>query len=241
MRKKWLASLLSLTMLLSLVPTAAFAAEPEEEKQVTVTETVDTSDVLLPDNDELLEGFLYQGMNRGISLFGVTAYQRLNPTEQKIYNALLPDIRKIAAGTRSNTELTVGQDVFGSGMSWDTLSGYLSNVTDALLLDCPYEFYWFDKTTGWSCSGSFLGNSVTSVQISFFVASAYRSGSEDFTIDTGKTSAAAATPEKAQDIVNKYAGLSDYEKLLAYKNKICDLVDYNHTAADDDNTPYGDP
>ena len=241
MRKKWLASLLSLTMLLSLVPTAAFAAEPEEEKQVTVTETVDTSDVLLPDNDELLEGFLYQGMNRGISLFGVTAYQRLNPTEQKIYNALLPDIRKIAAGTRSNTELTVGQDVFGSGMSWDTLSGYLSNVTDALLLDCPYEFYWFDKTTGWSCSGSFLGNSVTSVQISFFVASAYRSGSEDFTIDTGKTSAAAATPEKAQDIVNKYAGLSDYEKLLAYKNEICDLVDYNHTAADDDNTPYGDP
>lgn len=241
MRKKWLASLLSLTMLLSLVPTAAFAAEPEEEKQVTVTETVDTSDVLLPDNDELLEGFLYQGMNRGISLFGVTAYQRLNPTEQKIYNALLPDIRKIAAGTRSNTELTVGQDVFGSGMSWDTLSGYLSNVTDALLLDCPYEFYWFDKTTGWSCSGSFLGNSVTSVQISFFVASAYRSGSEDFTIDTGKTSAAAATPEKAQGIVNKYAGLSDYEKLLAYKNEICDLVDYNHTAADDDNTPYGDP
>lgn len=241
MRKKWLASLLSLTMLLSLVPTAAFAAEPEEEKQVTVTETVDTSDVLLPDNDELLEGFLYQGMNRGISLFGVTAYQRLNPTEQQIYNALLPDIRKIAAGTRSNTELTVGQDVFGSGMSWDTLSGYLSNVTDALLLDCPYEFYWFDKTTGWSCSGSFLGNSVTSVQISFFVASAYRSGSEDFTIDTGKTSAAAATPEKAQDIVNKYAGLSDYEKLLAYKNEICDLVDYNHTAADDDNTPYGDP
>ena len=241
MRKKWLASLLSLTMLLSLVPTAAFAAEPEEEKQVTVTETVDTSDVLLPDNDELLEGFLYQGMNRGISLFGVTAYQRLNPTEQKIYNALLPDIRKIAAGTRSNTELTVGQDVFGSGMSWDTLSGYLSNVTDALLLDCPYEFYWFDKTTGWSCSGSFLGNSVTSVQISFFVASAYRSGSEDFTIDTGKTSAAAATPAKAQAIVDQYAGLSDYEKLLAYKNEICDLVDYNHTAADDDNTPYGDP
>lgn len=241
MRKKWLASLLSLTMLLSLVPTAAFAAEPEEEKQVTVTETVDTSDVLLPDNDELLEGFLYQGMNRGISLFGVTAYQRLNPTEQKIYNALLPDIRKIAAGTRSNTELTVGQDVFGSGMSWDTLSGYLSNVTDALLLDCPYEFYWFDKTTGWSCSGSFLGNSVTSVQISFFVASAYRSGSEDFTIDTGKTSAAAATPAKAQAIVDQYAGRSDYEKLLGYKNEICDLVDYNHTAADDDNTPYGDP
>lgn len=241
MRKKWLASLLSLTMLLSLVPTAAFAAEPEEEKQVTVTETVDTSDVLLPDNDELLEGFLYQGMNRGISLFGVTAYQRLNPTEQKIYNALLPDIRKIAAGTRSNTELTVGQDVFGSGMSWDTLSGYLSNVTDALLLDCPYEFYWFDKTTGWSCSGSFLGNSVTSVQISFFVASAYRSGSEDFTIDTGKTSAAAATPAKAQAIVDQYAGRSDYEKLLGYKNEICALVDYNHAAADNDSTPYGDP
>lgn len=239
-------------MLLSLVPTAAFAAEPEEEKQITVTETVDTSDVLLPDNDELLEGFLYQGMNRGISLFGVTAYQRLNPTEQKIYSALLPEIRKIAAGTRSNTELTVGQDVFGSGMSWDTLSGYLSNVTDALLLDCPYEFYWFDKTRadgtpgGWEYSGELSGDYVLAARVKFYVAAAYQSTSvtgddKYFTTDTGKTSAAAATPEKAQDIVNKYAGLSDYEKLLAYKNKICDLVDYNHTAADDDNTPYGDP
>lgn len=252
MRKKWLASLLSLTMLLSLVPTAAFAAEPEEEKQITVTETVDTSDVLLPDNDELLEGFLYQGMNRGISLFGVTAYQRLNPTEQKIYSALLPEIRKIAAGTRSNTELTVGQDVFGSGMSWDTLSGYLSNVTDALLLDCPYKFYWFDKTRadgtpgGWEYSGELSGDYVLAARVKFYVAAAYQSTSvtgddKYFTTDTGKTSAAAATPEKAQDIVNKYAGLSDYEKLLAYKNEICDLVDYNHTAADDDNTPYGDP
>lgn len=239
-------------MLLSLVPTAAFAAEPEEEKQITVTETVDTSDVLLPDNDELLEGFLYQGMNRGISLFGVTAYQRLNPTEQKIYSALLPEIRKIAAGTRSNTELTVGQDVFGSGMSWDTLSGYLSNVTDALLLDCPYKFYWFDKTRadgtpgGWEYSGELSGDYVLAARVKFYVAAAYQSTSvtgddKYFTTDTGKTSAAAATPEKAQDIVNKYAGLSDYEKLLAYKNEICDLVDYNHTAADDDNTPYGDP
>ena len=252
MRKKWLASLLSLTMLLSLVPTAAFAAEPEEEKQVTVTETVDTSDVLLPDNDELLEGFLYQGMNRGISLFGVTAYQRLNPTEQKIYNALLPDIREIAAGTRSNTELTVGQDVFGSGMSWDTLSGYLSNVTDALLLDRPYEFYWFDKTRadgtpgGWEYSGELSGDYVLAARVKFYVAAAYQSTSvtgddKYFTTDTGKTSAAAATPAKAQAIVDQYAGLSDYEKLLAYKNEICALVDYNHTAADDDSTPYGDP
>lgn len=239
-------------MLLSLVPTAAFAAEPEEEKQVTVTETVDTSDVLLPDNDELLEGFLYQGMNRGISLFGVTAYQRLNPTEQKIYNALLPDIREIAAGTRSNTELTVGQDVFGSGMSWDTLSGYLSNVTDALLLDRPYEFYWFDKTRadgtpgGWEYSGELSGDYVLAARVKFYVAAAYQSTSvtgddKYFTTDTGKTSAAAATPAKAQAIVDQYAGLSDYEKLLAYKNEICALVDYNHTAADDDSTPYGDP
>ena len=252
MRKKWLASLLSLTMLLSLVPTAAFAAEPEEEKQVTVTETVDTSDVLLPDNDELLEGFLYQGMNRGISLFGVTAYQRLNPTEQKIYNALLPDIREIAAGTRSNTELTVGQDVFGSGMSWDTLSGYLSNVTDALLLDRPYEFYWFDKTRadgtpgGWEYSGELSGDYVLAARVKFYVAAAYQSTSvtgddKYFTTDTGKTSAAAATPAKAQAIVDQYAGRSDYEKLLGYKNEICALVDYNHAAADNDSTPYGDP
>lgn len=52
MRKRWLASLLSLAMLLSLVPTAAFAAELEETEAATVMEMVNTSDADLADNDD---------------------------------------------------------------------------------------------------------------------------------------------------------------------------------------------
>ena len=46
---------------------------------------------------------------------------------------------------------------------------------------------------------------------------------------------------KAQNIVQANAGLSDYEKLMAYKNAICDLTEYDYNAASAKPVQYGDP
>ena len=59
-------------------------------------------------------------------------------------------------------------------------------------------------------------------------------------VDVSKTSAASQAVDTAKDIVRANADKSDYEKLLAYKNWICENVSYNEEAADND-TPYGDP
>jgi hypothetical protein len=41
--------------------------------------------------------------------------------------------------------------------------------------------------------------------------------------------------------VNKYANVPDEEKLTAYKDAICELTEYNEKAAENAETPYGDP
>lgn len=148
MRKKWLASLLSLTMLLSLVPTAAFAAEPEEEKQVTVTETVDTLDADLADNDELFAGYVQQLMypSYGVSLFADWGSSTgvLNDSEKEIYTQLKSKIESVAANGGS-TEFTL--DVSSLDITWTgEEDGYktmldTSKIIDCLLVDCPYDLY----------------------------------------------------------------------------------------------------
>lgn len=132
----------------------------------------------------------------------------------------------------------------------------LHNVIDALLNDYPYEMYWYDKTKGCSlpCSyfpGATGSNGIYTLTMSgrytfkFTVAKEYSAsnaeGTTDF--DTSKYGyyKVAAAAEDARSIVSANASGSNYEKLAAYKQAICDRVEYNHGAADDDDTPYGNP
>lgn len=251
MRKRWLASLLSLAMLLSLTPTAVFAAEPEETEAVTVTEAVDTSDADLPDNDELfagyVQGLLYPSYG-SISLFANWGSSTgvLNDAEQGIYTQLKEQIMYVAANGGS-TEFTL--DVSSLNITWTGASdGYkeilnTSKIVDCLLVDCPYDLYWFDKTAGASWGVNYSQGStykLTSLTATLYVAQSYQDGSNT-AVNASQVTAAETAAAKAQTIVNTNASKSDYEKLLAYKNEICNLVDYNYDAAGNANTPYGAP
>lgn len=123
---------------------------------------------------------------------------------------------------------------------------------DCLLADCPYDLYWYDKTKGVSISVGYYEyystseGQVTSVTLkgsfrfSMTVAEEYRSSGKHVT-DTEKTAATRTAVQNAKSIVTEYADSSDYDKLVAYKEKICDLVSYNRDAASDSVVPYGDP
>ena len=250
MRKKWLASLLSLTMLLSLVPTAAFAAEPEEEKQVTVTETVDTLDADLADNDELFAGYVQQLMypSYGVSLFADWGSSTgvLNDSEKEIYTQLKSKIESVAANGGS-TEFTL--DVSSLDITWTgEEDGYktmldTSKIIDCLLVDCPYDLYWFDKTAGARWGMSYSQGSIyklTSLTAILYVAQGYQDGN-NIAVDASMATTANTAAANAQAVVKQYEDKSDYEKLEAYKNKICELVSYNDDAASNSDTPYGDP
>ena len=273
MRKKTLALLLVLVMLLGLAAPSAMAAEQEdpaltaeesvqEQEEVAVTETVDTSDIALADNDELFAGYVNQLLypsRGGVSLlanWGSSAGV-LNANERDIYNQLKGEIEDVAANggstvfqltapnitwntTASGEELkTEAAQKFGSAVS-------TRDILNCLLVDCPYELYWYDKTntggTGWSY-GIRAGSGVamiTSLTATLYVAQDYQGGNNT-TVNASKVTAAKTAAGNAQAIVSKYAGLSDYEKLKGYKDEICELVSYNKNAADNASTPYGDP
>lgn len=262
MRKKSLALLLVLVMLLGLAAPTALAEEPEDpaltaeelvqQEEVTVTETVDTSDAGLPDNDELFAGYVDQMLypsRGGVSLLANWGSSTgvLNDNERAIYNQLKGKIESVAADGGS-TKFTL--DVSSLNITWtggeDGYKAILntSKIIDCLLVDCPYELYWYDKTVGagWGIRYS-QGSTykLTSLTATLYVAQGYQSGNNT-TVNASKVTAAKTAADNAQAIVNKYAGKSDYEKLKGYKDEICALVDYNDDAADKDYTGgYGDP
>ena len=120
------------------------------------------------------------------------------------------------------------------GLDWDS-------VFNAILADCPYEQYW--STKHFKCSGvkytydtSYdpAAGSVTTyfritsadIKVSVSVAGDY-SGSGEYTVNTAKTRAASKAAANAQKIVNAARNMSDYEKLVYYKDTICAMVGYD--------------
>lgn len=248
--------------------------EPQEEpsadlpaEEVVAEEiTVDTSAADLPDNDELFALYLQQQMYPGsvpsqLANWG-QAENVLNADELAVYNTLKDYIGKVARGEVSSTqnialpfehtwtyeELGVAgpDDTSLSTKLWNAVQQVLdlSKIVDCLLVDCPAELYWFDKTQGYTTPYSYSPG-ATSVTVKNFsarlaVAEAYGTGNP-YEVDTAKTGATKAALEKAQSIVDANTGKTTYEKLLVYKNEICALTGYNDAAAADDTTPYGDP
>lgn len=291
MRKKSLAMLLALVMLLGLVSPAAQAAEPGEDAPAvetveTETVAVDTSDADLPDHDELFAGYVQQMMypQYGVSTFANFGMDALTGLDKTIYEKLKAKIKEVAKGELNSASFTLTwEDLDIQKTSWteeelgttiidnQTISqtaiaavmnkiGYnsaaVANILDLLLVDCPYELYWFDKSTsqafvypsslGVTATSGGSGSSISlkgeGITFSFKVSKDYSVGNVIGTtdVDVSKTGAASQAVDTAKDIVCANAGKSDYEKLLAYKNWICENVSYNEEAADND-TPYGDP
>ena len=193
-----------------------------------------------------------------VSLFSTgdsTAGHYLSGNDKKIYDALMPLIEKIAKGERASTILCVGSvpadllNQYPIDASVDIeLGGKLMNldkITAALLADCPYEMYWYNKTqTGGTSavidSGTYGNAKFAQITFSFSVEESY-AAADPYTIDTEKAAKTVSAINRAAEIVKKYKDQDDYSKLLGYKNEICNLVSYNHNAADNSNTPYGDP
>ncbi len=125
----------------------------------------------------------------------------------------------------------------------------INTVISYLLVDCPYDLYWYDKTalTPYSYSPSYNMNTVTIkvLNIYFPVISTYQiSGynSNNPMIDTTKTSVPTNAAANAQSIVAKHADEETITRLTNYKDEICDLVSYNSDAASSSYTDgYGDP
>ena len=126
----------------------------------------------------------------------------------------------------------------------------MRSVLTALLFDCPYDLYWYDKERGVSISGPKISTAqggsglqiiVTSgITVSFEVADGYSTGNDN-EVDPSKAERVEGAVNNAKDIVREAEGETDHGKLVSYKEAICSLVEYDQEAAADTSMPYGDP
>ena len=236
MKKRFLSALMALAVALTLLPASVLGAgaAPADEEVLWVAGSVEDDGI---SSDELLLGYLEQISfgDSGISLFADHS-SLLSANAKKAYSALKPLVAEVANGTRASTKFDIGVKLDDEGDR--------KALMTVLMADCPYDLYWYDKTAGYvyRSDGSFY----------FAVAEAYATSETEevkfsdgtktfhFEADTSNTGATSAAVNNAKNIVQNNAGKSDYERLVAYKNEICQLVDYNYDALN--NKPaYGDP
>ncbi len=259
-------------------PTIRIEGPEPEEQAICPDVPLDSDEAAAAYIRQAFDGQPTRGAVRMRAAYATTASQHLEGVDLRLYNALKPQIQAVAAGQRSSTIFYVpintlfdqeyytatelglesfydeeGQltnEAFTAIDRWVGID--IGNVIYALMADCPYELYWYDKTVGirWVGVGYELEGERLRLRnyakgrmyCKFAVAKAYSKSGELGTNETDSTRLASVktAAANAHQIVERCADLGDLEKLTSYKNAICDLVSYNHDALAK-GTPYGDP
>ena len=259
--KRWLALLLALVITLSCVPVSpAHAHETEELTQLAapeetlpvevVEEETEPLSVCVPgkpdtaicnlgidDNDDLFADYVNSIFYpQQAQVQSTHARDRLPHDLQLIYDGISWLFTEIANGKRTDASISIGVDgeyaAAFTGTEPDDAD--VSLLMDAFLSDLAYEQYWFDKVSGLLYGFNVSGDNLETAYFMFYVAENYQ-GEDEFHTDSSVTGAAIKSAANARQIVADNASGTDYEKLSAYCKTICQLTDYNHTAADKGN------
>ena len=223
------------------------------------------------DNDALFEAWMNQVLPGRTSLrrnaSARSGRASLSGLNRKLYDALVPMIREVAEGKRTSTMLKVDDVAAGLSDSWWTAEQLGVSLDDkdlgmtllakegfdqrrimqALLADCPYDLYWFDKVTGgmgWSYGIMKQGGKarLSSMTAKIAVAVDYSRTGVSGTFEVNDLPQRVSTAvANINSVIADNRGRDDLARLRAYANSICGRVAYNRDAAGNPNTPYGDP
>lgn len=247
---------------------------PEE---IHVSENEESNDDLLSDYiqhafDENLELIKY-GPKRGQKNNG----SKLTGVNRVVYDIMSGYVKDIAAGRITSTEFSIpveeldikthytkedlGVEIFvDDQFNYDAMNiafdiayeGFdILLVNDALMLDYPYEMYWYDKTYtgGIFYSMGYVNidpyeeciDIVGEMELSYSVAKEFAVEGEQFTINSSIGQTVTSAINNANRIVRENVSRTDYRKIKTYKDEICTLVSYNNEAAYSGNIAYGNP
>ena len=176
-----------------------------------------------------------------------------NSENSYVYQELVKKLKTLAKSGGS-TEITV--DLRDRQVTYTADEGKINAiqgldyelVLDALLSDLPYHLYWFKKTSSETSPGGYkVGMSASNPtkldEISFsFAVTSDCAVTSLYEIDSAAADSAESAREKADAIIKEADNKSStHEKLQHCFNEVKKLVSYNHEAADNNSTPYGNP
>lgn len=166
--------------------------------------------------------------------------------EKQVWTAADLGVSSLLVEDPVTGELSVNQDATAAFRASHPLPLNIPAIDNALLADCPYELYWFDKTLGVTISNYTLAVSPDGMELfilygptaSFVVSEDYASGT--YITDSSKIKRVTTAVSNAAKIVSDAANKTDSQKLNYYYQKISSLVSYDNSAAGGE-VPYGDP
>lgn len=192
---------------------------------------------------EYVDAVFYDGISdgSGFSLEASNAARRenLSAGDAFVYDIVYQAVCEIADGKRASSEISFAvsdiEAATGEIVSDDQEPFSLSNVIIALLDDCPYELYWYDKTS--NTSSVLEGdNFVIRMPVSAEYAVSGTAGS--YEANTEVTGAATKAAAKAKEVASKAYHENLYDALDYYRGWICDSTDYDYSAS---GAAYGNP
>ncbi len=246
MKKQILSILLCVCMTFGLLPTGIVAAAdteyPLEEEWIKVAGTSDSGE-----NTESGRELQAKYVDQQMRDFGVSSYSSdYGETRIKDANtlAMYRELKKAVTSIAENGGSSkVEMDLSAKPIPGDT---DFATIIDYLLVDCPYELYWYDKTQGWYMGYAVNGNGdITKIHLYFLVMTEYQG--ENYTTEnpvvkvpevSGGTIATAKA--NAMAVVAEHEDKTDLAKLTAYKDYICENVEYNYDVLDG-SVMYGNP
>ena len=167
-------------------------------------------------------------------------------TALELYRDITDWAAEVAKGGITETTVTFS-NAKPQAVASTALAAAINKVMDYIFVDRPPEMYWYNSTEQYYAEYSTDGRSSWSVKFYFPVSQDYMGTygpNPIYTVDSYKArNAWAAAARNARAIVSANAGKSDYEKLAAYRDKICELVAYNTAAWNNGQMQahYGDP
>ena len=172
--------------------------------------------------------------NESLAIVTVTQSELQNVIGSTVFTAEDLQVEGLFEDDHGNLTQEAANALYVSGLGFDP-----NKILNAMMYDCPYEMYWNTGGIKYSMSYSYSSTSVTikGITVKYLVDSKYRiegaSGDNSmFTADMSKTGAIISAVNNAGQIVSEASGMNDYYKLNYYREQICDLVEYDHEAAD---------
>ena len=221
-------------LMLAFGSVSAFADTLSADTLSNSTETDSVIPSSVDDSDEMFAEYvdhLFQTGDDQTLLSAGDRYSTLSDADQLLYDTIYEIACDIDSGERSSSVITLNMAAYG--YVYQDFS--LSNVIYALLDDCPFELYWYDKTSVTQSMQN--GNTLV---VTMPVARAYSASGTTgtCTVNTQLTSAPLAAYDRAQEVASEAYDEDLYDALDYYRQWICDNTGYDTTAPGQN---YGDP
>ena len=196
--KKTLSILLMLCLLLGLMPAAYAEGKAPEAIDGGEISLIPEEDLLPEDGQEILDAYAELTMypEYAFELFSAGEDRLTDERSLALYNAIKEQIGKVAEGEASSL-VTLTWDYTKSPLKWTygemglTAANGDSDVNSVLqrklrmneihgylLMDLPYDFYWYDKTAGMIGTIKYVRTDtaviVTEMKLAFAVSEQFR-------------------------------------------------------------------